>query len=110
MQSRMGRRLTLTLGGLLLAFGVVEVIAHRDDTAVALLFWGGSLLGGGGLVVAGALVWPRSRGMGLTFVVIGTLAGLLATAWTILIPLLGIAVLVLAVRDASRSPEATPAS
>lgn len=107
MQSRLGRRLTPALGVLLLAFGVAEVIAHRDDTVGALLFWGGALLGGGSLVVAGSLVWSRGPLVAAALVVIGTMAGMLATAWTILMPLLGLAVIVLALRDVTRSQEAT---
>lgn len=101
MQSRLGRRLTPALGVLLCAFGVAEVIAHRDDTAAALLFWGGALLGGGSLVVAGSLLWSRGPLVAAALVVIGTMAGMLATAWTILMPLLGMTVIGLALRDVS---------
>lgn len=102
MQSRTGRRLTLVFGVLLLLFGVVEVVTHRTDTALAIAFWGLSLLGGGILVLAGVWLWPSRPGPALALVIIGTLAGLNATVWTLVMPLLGIAVVVLAVRDASR--------
>lgn len=101
MQSRTGRRLTLLFGVLLVLFGVVEVVTHRDDTAAAIAFWSLSLLGGGTLVLAGVRVWPARPGPALALVVIGTLAGLSATVWTLVMPLLGIAVVVLAIRDAS---------
>jgi uncharacterized membrane protein HdeD (DUF308 family) len=106
MQSRWGRRLTLTLGVLLLAFGVLEVFTHRNDTVPALLFWGLSLLGGGALVLTGARIWPRRTGPALALVVVGSLGGILATAWTLLVPVLALAVIVLAIRDASRALEA----
>lgn len=99
MQSRWGRRLSVVLGALFLAFGTAEVIAHRNDTAAALVFWGGALLGGGAMVLVGVRTWPRSAGGGLALVVLGTVAGLVATAWTVLLPVLGVTVIVLGLRD-----------
>lgn len=104
MQSRTGRRLTLTLGVLLLAFGVAETVTHWDDTAGARLFWFLSLVGGGGLLLAGAAVWPRRPAIGFTLLTAGALAGMLATAWTVLLPLLGICVIGAGVRDLARGP------
>ena len=60
------RTLGLSLGILFVLFGAVEVITHRNDTAGVLAFWGLSLLGGGGMVLAGTLVLPTRRAWGLT--------------------------------------------
>jgi hypothetical protein len=108
MQSRWGRRATLVLGAVFLAFGVAESVTHWHDTLAARGFWAGSLLGGAVLVLGGALTWARHPRTSAALVVVGTLAGLLATAWTIAIPLLGITVIALAVRDVGPPVERTP--
>lgn len=87
------RTLGLVLGGVYLAFGVVEVIGHRNDSAAALVFWGGSLLGGGALVIAGTLLLPTQRRPGLALLTIGTLLATNATLWTLLLPIFAIYVL-----------------
>lgn len=99
MRSTLARRTTLTLGLIYVAFGIAEVIAHRTDTVAALLFWGVSLLGGGGLVLSGVLTWSAHPRSSTALVVIGAALGMTATAWTVLIPLLAIVVIVLAVRE-----------
>jgi hypothetical protein len=93
------RILGLSLGVLYLAFGVVEVITHRGDTAGALAFWGISLLGGGALVLAGTLVRQSKRALGLTLLTIGAIVATNATIWTLLIPIFAIVTVVAAFRD-----------
>ncbi len=99
MSSALARRTTLVLGALYLALGVLEVVTHRDDTVPALLFWGISLLGGGSVVLAGAAIWSRHPLLGLVLVVVGAVMGFVATAWTLLFPLLVIVVIALSVRE-----------
>jgi hypothetical protein len=108
MQSRWGRRATLALGVVFLALGVAESVTHWHDTVAARGFWAVSLLGGAVLVLGGALTWPRHPRVSAALVVVGTLAGLLATAWTIAVPLLGIAVIAFAVRDVGAPVERRP--
>ncbi|MFC5175805.1 hypothetical protein [Nocardioides taihuensis] len=103
MRSRVGRWLTLTLGVLLLAFGVAETVAHLGDTVAARVFWSGTLLGGGALVLVGAVLWPRHPRVGFALVTIGAVIGMLPTAWTLVLPVLGITVIVLGVVDLSSS-------
>lgn len=98
----MGARLSLIWGLLLLLFGVAEVWTHRDASAWALAFWGGTLLGGGALVLTGRRLMPTRPGLGLGALGLGTLGGMLATAWTLVMPLLGLTALALAFRDAGR--------
>lgn len=94
MSPTLGRRLGLVWGALLLVFGVLEVVTHRNDTAAALAFWGLTLLGGGALVLAGILLRPSRRTLGQSLLILGTVAGILPTMWTLLMPLLGITVVV----------------
>jgi hypothetical protein len=96
------RTLSLCLGVLYVGLGVAELITHRAGTPFELLFWGGSLVGGGLLVVAGAALRPRHRPTGLGLLTIGAVLGMNATAWTLVVPVLAILVLVLAFRDGDR--------
>ncbi|MEO6472958.1 MAG: hypothetical protein ABIR57_13295 [Aeromicrobium sp.] len=102
------RSLGLSLGALFVLFGVIEVVTHRNDTAVALAFWGLSLLGGGALVLAGTLVRPTRRSLGLTLLTIGAVVATNATIWTLLVPIFAIVTVVAAYRD--HGTEVSPAS
>lgn len=93
------RPLGLTLGTVYVGFGIAEVATHVEDTAFALLLWGGSLLGGGALVLVGTLLRDRHRPIGLSLLTVGTVLGLNATAWTIAIPLFAVFVLVRSYRN-----------
>lgn len=93
------RRLGFALGGTYLVFGVLEVITHRTDTTGAIAFWSLSLLGGGGLVVAGTVLRPDHRTAGLTLLTVGAIAGLNATLWTVLVPVLALVTLAAAYRE-----------
>ena len=106
MRSRVGRWLTVTLGVLLLAFGVAETLTHLDDTLAARVFWSGTLFGGGALVLVGAAVWPRHPPAGFALVTLGAVVGMLPTAWTLLLPLLSLTVIALGVLDLSRRDSA----
>lgn len=101
MSSALARRTTLALGAVYVVFGVLEVVTHRDDTAGALLFWGISLLGGGSVVLAGVATWSRRPLAGLVLIMVGAMMGIVATVWTLLVPLLVIAVIVLNLREYS---------
>lgn len=98
------RTLGVSLAVVLLLFGVAEVVTHRDDTAWAIAFWGISLLGGGGLVLAGTLVRRTRRAVGLTLLTVGALLGANATIWTLLIPVFALVTVVAAYRDRTVSP------
>jgi hypothetical protein len=96
------RVLGAVVGGIYLAFGVGELLAHLDHP-VSLAFWAPSLLGGGALVLYG--VFGRSRAS-TKLVVAGALLGLVATAWTLIIPVLAIVLVVLTFNGAQRGPAA----
>ena len=88
------------VGGVYVAFGVLELVTHLDHP-VSLFFWMTSLWGGGALVLYGVFGRPEVSTRMVTF---GALLGMLATAWTLVIPLLSIVLVVLAIRDAHRDP------
>jgi len=100
--SRWVRILGGVVGGIYLVFGVGELLAHLDHP-VSLAFWAPSLLGGGALVLYG--VFGRSRAAS-KLVVAGALLGLVATAWTLVIPVLAIVLVVLTFNGAQRGPAA----
>jgi hypothetical protein len=99
MQLPEARPLALWLGGIYVGLGTVELITHRDDTTNALLFWGGSLVGGGALVLAGRFILDRRRALGLSLLTVGAVLGMNATVWTILIPLFAVFVLARSYRN-----------
>ena len=92
------------LGGvvccLYLAFGAVELVTHLDEP-LSLLFWMTSLWGGGALLLYGIFVRPE---VSTRLVIFGSLLGLLATAWTLVIPLLAIALVIFTIRDEHHTP------
>jgi hypothetical protein len=81
-------------------FGVVEVavrVLSPDPTdTVAVVYWFVTLCGGGTLVLLGSFVITRP-GWGLAAVVIGCLLGMIATVWTVLLPLAALALVVLSI-------------
>lgn len=101
------RLLGFSLGAVFILFGVIEVVTHRNDTAVALAFWGISLLGGGALVLAGTVARQTRRNVGLTMLTIGAVVATNATLWTLIIPILAIVTVVAAFRDPSPAVPAT---
>jgi uncharacterized membrane protein HdeD (DUF308 family) len=101
--SRWVRILGVVVGGIYLVFGVGELLAHLDQP-VSLAFWAPSLLGGGALVLYG--VFGRPSRYSTKLVVAGSLLGLVATAWTLIVPVLAIVLVVLTFNSAHRNPVA----
>jgi hypothetical protein len=98
-------KLTSALGAVLgigfVAFGVIEstiAIVGRDDIV---FFWFPALCGGGVLVLLGVfrVVSPAWASIGL--VTVGALAGALATVWTIVVPVLALALIALVAERAT---------
>jgi hypothetical protein len=88
------RPLGLTLGAIYLLLGTIELYTHRDGAGLELLFWGGSLVGGGVLVLIGTQVRTHHRAAGLTVLTLGAVLGINATMWTLLLPVFAVLVLV----------------
>jgi hypothetical protein len=101
--SRSVRILGGVVGGIYLVFGAGELLAHLDQT-VSLVFWAPSLLGGGALLLYG--IFGRQSRFSTKLVVAGSLLGLFATAWTLVVPVLAIVLVVLTFNSAQRKPVA----
>jgi uncharacterized membrane protein HdeD (DUF308 family) len=93
------RRLT---GVLTVFLGLLYVVAGIAETTRAVVtgdggipFWFGSLVGGGTLVLLGALAFRQRPRLSRRLIVIGALLGVIATMWTLVVPLLALAVVVL---------------
>jgi hypothetical protein len=98
--ARARRWLAWGVGVVFILFGVVEVavrVLSPDPTdTVAVVYWFVTLCGGGTLVLLGSFVITRP-GWGLAAVVIGCLLGMIATVWTVLLPLAALALVVLSI-------------
>lgn len=102
---RLTRGLTLGLGLLYLTAGVAKTgrVLRTGDGGP--WFWSGSLLGGGVLVLAGLAMTSRHPRVGRALICTGGLMGIVATRWTVVVPLLALVVVVLNVQ-ASTAPDA----
>ena len=102
-------RSTSVLGGVLgsiyLVFGVLEGITHLDEPA-SLIFWLPALFGGGTLVLVGVFRVKEPGWLSILLVTGGLVAASAATAWTVLLPLAAVALLVLVVMRSGRSAAA----
>jgi len=94
-------RLPVVLGVLYLVAGAAETIRVFTTGDGGLAFWFGTLVGGGVLVLLGALVFRERPRLYVGLVTVGALTGVLATLWTIVVPVLALAVIVLVIRRAS---------
>jgi hypothetical protein len=87
--------LTLGLGLLYVAAGIAESVRAVTSGDGGLWFWLGSLVGGGALVLSGMAVSSRHPNVGRTLICVGSMMGVLATGWTLVVPLIAVAVVVL---------------
>jgi hypothetical protein len=101
---RLARSLALALGLLYLAAGLAESVRAVSSGDGGLWFWCGSLVGGGVLVLAGLRLRDRRPEVGRSLVCVGAVMGILATGWTVVVPVLALAVVVLELRE-PRQPE-----
>ena len=87
--------LTLGLGLLYVAAGIAESVRAVTSGDGGLWFWFGTLVGGGALVLSGMAVSSRHPNVGRTLVCVGSMMGVLATGWTLVVPLIAVTVVVL---------------
>lgn len=99
--SRVTRILGAIVGGGFLVLGVAEFVARLDDP-LPLLFWLPTLWGGGVMVLIGVFRVTAHPTLSIALVIVGTAAGLLASFWTILMPVLGLTLVILTILNASR--------
>lgn len=92
---------------LAVGLGVAYVLLGIAETTRAVVtgdggvpFWFGSLVGGGALILIGTLRYRGRTGLRRALVTVGCLAGILATIWTIVLPLIAIVVVVMVFRPA----------
>jgi hypothetical protein len=95
------RRLTdilaVGLGGLYVVAGLAETTRAIVTGDGGIAFWFGSLVGGGVLILVGTLALRHRPRLCALLVTTGCLAGVLATMWTLVVPLIALAVVVLVV-------------
>jgi hypothetical protein len=91
------RRLSLALGVVYAVALVAESVAHLDD---GLAFWFGTLFVATTLVLVGTLRPTRNPFVSGGLVALGAAVGMLPTAWTLVVPLFAVVVVVLNVVDA----------
>lgn len=97
-------------GGLLVAAGVAETVRLLRSGDGGFAFWFGTLVGGRVLILVGTRLLPQRPVVGCVLTVIGCLAGLLPTMWTIIVPLLLLALAIAAAQRATATVqrETTP--
>jgi len=94
---RLTEILAVSLGGLYIVEGLAETTRAIVTGDGGIAFWFGSLVGGGVLILVGTLALRHSPRLCAGLVTAGCLAGVLATMWTIVIPLIALTVVVLVV-------------
>ena len=95
------RWLGIALGLLLIADGIAETVRLTRSGDGGFFFWFGTLVGGGVLILAGTALRARSSRAGWPLVVAGCFLGIPGTMWTIVVPLLLIALAILTAREAA---------
>jgi hypothetical protein len=110
MQTPLARWLTVVLAAIYTVLGSLEVILRVDDADPnygAMAFLGGTLLGGAAIIVVGLLA-PLPEKYRVPVIMVGLVAGLTATLWTVVVPILAIVIVVLTVRGDGSDRVAAP--
>lgn len=94
--SRFARALGAVVGGGFFVLGLIELIM-RLDAPLVLFFWLPTLWGGAALVLAGVFRAGSRTQLGVVLVVLGAALGGLASAWTVLMPILALVLVVLTI-------------
>jgi hypothetical protein len=84
------RRLGICLGVLFVLLGVAETVRVFATGDGGLAYWFGTLVGGGTLILLSTLGLQSRPRLSLGALIIGGLAASLATAWTLVLPLLAL--------------------
>ena len=90
-------RLAVTLGCLFIVLGIAETVRAVRSGDGGIWFWFGSLVGGGTLIIWGWSLRRRWPGWSAALVAVGSLAGSIATMWTLLVPLAAFTLITLVV-------------
>lgn len=106
-RARAARLLGGFLGLTYIVLGLVEsTIAIRGSDPIV-FFWFPALCGGGALILTGTFKVVRPPLLSIGLVTAGALAGGLATAWTIVGPILSISLIVLRISRTSAPSTST---
>lgn len=81
--------------------GVGEIIARLDDP-LPLFFWLPTLWGGAALVLVGSFRVSHRERLSKTLVAVGAVVGFLPSAWTLLMPVLIITLVIRTIMSAGR--------
>ena len=95
----------LILGCLLIAAGLAETIRLVRSGDGGFIFWFGTLVGGGVLVVIGTLLLPRKPMPGFVLTMVGCFAGVVPTVWTVVMPVLLVTLVIVTARKAAAATE-----
>jgi len=93
------RTATLSLGILYVAAGLAGPARDASAGDGGRAFWTATLLGGGALVLMGFALVRRQPHVGRGLVCVGSLVGILTTAWTVVVPVLAVVVVFLTLRE-----------
>ncbi len=108
MQTPLARWLTVILAAIYAVLGSLEVILKLDDREFgAMAFLAGTLLSGAVILFVG-LFAPLPERFQVPVIMVGLVAGLVASFWTVAVPILAIAIVVLTVRGDGSDRVATP--
>ena len=97
-QTSLARMLTIVLAVIYAVLASLEVILRLEDPDFgAMAFLGGTLFVGSALIFLG-LFGPVPDKFRVAVIMVGIVTGLIATLWTVVVPILAIAIVVLTVR------------
>ena len=100
----------LIVGCLLCVAGIAETARLVLSGDGGLVFWFGTLVGGGILVLTGTLLLPNRPIPGFVLTTIGCLAGVVPTLWTVIVPVMLLALVIASARRAAAiEAKTTPA-
>ena len=105
-RSKADRALAAIVGGGLFLQGAAELIVRLDEPMMPLFFWLPTLWGGAALVLVGSFRASQSRQLSKALVILGACLGFVPSAWTILMPLLLVALVVRTVASKGESQAA----
>jgi hypothetical protein len=86
--------------------GVGELLTHLDEP-LSLFFWLPTLWGGGALVLVGVFRATARPQLSAVLVIIGAFLGFPATAWTVVMPVLLLTLVVLTIVRTTRQAPAS---
>ena len=96
----------IVLGCLLVVAGAAETVRLVRTGDGGFWFWFPTLVGGGALVIAGTLLLSRSPVRGSVLTTVGALAAILPTVWTLVVPVLLVALIIMTARQAATAVQA----